>query len=69
MFRVTLLDYILGGLVAIYFWKERHFGNSRCPDSPDGVHAMVTKDCKYVCSYCDTPMDYIWGEDAKGKGY
>lgn len=67
--RLYPIDYILGAIVGICFWYQKHFGNKnmRCKLSPDGLHDSVTRDCKHVCSYCGMGLDYGYAEDAQGK--
>ncbi len=51
--EITLLDYLLGIPIAIYFWCAKYLDRSdRCKDSPDGTCFAICKDFKKQCRYC-----------------
>jgi len=51
--EITLPDYLLAILVAIYFWCAEHLARSdKCKKSPSGMHFSICKDFKNQCKWC-----------------
>jgi len=51
--EITLLDYLLAILVAVYLWCAEHLNRSeRCKLSPDRMHFYISKDGKPQCKWC-----------------
>lgn len=67
--KPSLIDYILGALVAVYYSYKRLFSrDSRCPKNEDGIHLWVVRDGDFKCRDCSRQQPRV-GPGADGRDY